>query len=70
MRWRREHEARTPGFRNLAISQIISDTMDEMGLKLPPTHVHIAGVRSKYHAAEVEEKPGAGHGRKKNAKAA
>jgi hypothetical protein len=26
-------------FRNLAISQIIADTMDKIGLKLPPTHV-------------------------------
>jgi len=39
-------------FRNLAISQIIADTMDEMGLKLPPTHVDIADIRRKYHAAE------------------
>jgi PPK2 family polyphosphate:nucleotide phosphotransferase len=45
-------------FRNLAVSQIIADTMDEMGLKLPPTHVDIAGVRRKYHAAEREEKGG------------
>jgi polyphosphate kinase 2 (PPK2 family) len=39
-------------FRNLAISQIIADTMDEMGLQLPPTHVDIADIRRKYHAAE------------------
>lgn len=38
-------------FRNLAVSQIIADTMDEMGLKLPPTHVDIAAMRRKYHAA-------------------
>jgi PPK2 family polyphosphate:nucleotide phosphotransferase len=43
-------------FRNLAISQIIADTMDEMGLKLPPTHGDIADIRRKYHAAEREEK--------------
>jgi PPK2 family polyphosphate:nucleotide phosphotransferase len=43
-------------FRNLAISQIIADTMGEMGLKLPPTHVDIADIRRKYHAAEREEK--------------
>ena len=55
-------------FRNLAISQIISDTMHEMGLKLPPTHVDIADIRRKYHAAEAEEKPGGGHRAKKNAK--
>jgi hypothetical protein len=38
-------------FRNLAVSQIIADTMDEMSLKLPPTHVDIADVR-RYRAAE------------------
>ena len=30
--------------------------MDEMGLKLPATHVDIADIRRKYHAAEREEK--------------
>ncbi len=42
-------------FRNLAVSQIIADTMDEMGLKLPPTHVDIAEIRRKYHAAKVAQ---------------
>jgi PPK2 family polyphosphate:nucleotide phosphotransferase len=45
-------------FRNLAVSQIIADTMDEMGLKLPPTRVDIAAIRRKFHAAEREEKGG------------
>ncbi len=39
-------------FRNLAISQIVADTMDEMGLKLPPPRVDIADIRKKYHAAK------------------
>jgi PPK2 family polyphosphate:nucleotide phosphotransferase len=56
-------------FRNLAVSQIIADTMDEMGLKLPPTHVNIADIRRKYHAAEREEK-GGGKRRTKDAKKA
>jgi PPK2 family polyphosphate:nucleotide phosphotransferase len=43
-------------FRNLAVSQIIADTMDEMGMKLPPTHVDIADIRRKYHAAERKER--------------
>jgi PPK2 family polyphosphate:nucleotide phosphotransferase len=43
-------------FRSLAVSQIIADTMDEMGLKLPPTHVDIAAIRRKFHAAEREKK--------------
>ena len=46
-------------FRNLAVSQIIADTMDDMGLKLPPTHVNIADIRRKFHAVEAEEKQGA-----------
>ena len=45
-------------FRNLAVSQIIADTMDEMGLQLPATQVDIAEMRRKYHAAEREEKVG------------
>jgi PPK2 family polyphosphate:nucleotide phosphotransferase len=43
-------------FRSLAVSQIIAETMDDMGLKLPPTHVDIAAIRRKFHAAEREEK--------------
>jgi PPK2 family polyphosphate:nucleotide phosphotransferase len=42
-------------FRDLAISQIIADTLEEMGLKLPPTQVDIAAIRRKYHAAAVEQ---------------
>jgi len=57
-------------FRNLAISQIINDAMDDMGLKLPPTHVDIAEIRRKYHAADGEEKPGGGLRVKKNIKLA
>jgi PPK2 family polyphosphate:nucleotide phosphotransferase len=39
-------------FRNLAISQIVADTMDDMGLKLPPPRVDLSVIRRKYHAAE------------------
>jgi PPK2 family polyphosphate:nucleotide phosphotransferase len=45
-------------FRNLAVSQIIADTMDDMGLKLPPTRVDIADIRRKYHAAARQQKIG------------
>jgi PPK2 family polyphosphate:nucleotide phosphotransferase len=46
-------------FRDLAVSQIIVGTMDAMGLKLPPTHVDIAAIRRKYHAAKLQgKKPG------------
>jgi len=41
-------------FRNLAISQIVADTLDGMGLKLPPTQVNIEEIRCKFHAAEQE----------------
>src|SRR5262249_28339333 len=57
-------------FRNLAVSQIIADTMDDMGLKLPPTHVDIADIRRKYHAAARERKIGDHRRAKKADKAA
>jgi len=41
-------------FRNLAISQIVADTMDDMGLKTPAPRVDLAVVRRKYHAARRE----------------
>jgi PPK2 family polyphosphate:nucleotide phosphotransferase len=45
-------------FRNLAISKIIADTMDEMGLNVPPTRVDISDIRKKIHAAEAKvQKP-------------
>jgi polyphosphate kinase 2 (PPK2 family) len=42
-------------FRNLAISEIVADTLEDMDLKLPPTKVDIANIRRKYHAAVVKE---------------
>jgi PPK2 family polyphosphate:nucleotide phosphotransferase len=45
-------------FRNLAVSQIIADAMDEMGLAMPSPRVDIAEMRRKYHAAEREEQAG------------
>lgn len=42
-------------FRNLAISEIVADVMEDMDLKLPPTQVDIAEVRRKYHAAAALE---------------
>ena len=56
-------------FRNLAVSQIIADTMDEMGLKLPPTQWTSAEIRRKYHAAERERegrRASGGEGRQKS----
>src|SRR5262245_3500632 len=53
-------------FRDLAVSEIIADTMDEMGLKLPPTRVNIGDVRRKYHAAmRAQAKQGSKSGGKR-----
>lgn len=41
-------------FRNLAISRIVADTMDDMGLKVPSARVDLAAIRRKYHAAKRE----------------
>ena len=41
-------------FRNLAISQIIADAMEDMGLELPQPQVNLAEIRRKYHAAKHE----------------
>lgn len=38
-------------FRNLAVSQIIADTLNEMGLTLPPTKIDIDDIKAHYHAA-------------------
>jgi PPK2 family polyphosphate:nucleotide phosphotransferase len=43
-------------FRNLAISQIVCATMDEIGLSLPPARVDIADIRRKYHTAALRER--------------
>ena len=43
-------------FRNLAISQIIVETMEKMGMKLPVPTVNIADIRKKYHEAVRKEK--------------
>lgn len=39
-------------FRNLAIAQIITRTMDDMKLQLPPTHVDLRDIQRRYHAAK------------------
>ncbi len=42
-------------FRNLAISEILGDTLEDMDLKLPPAEVDIAEIRHKYHAAAARQ---------------
>ncbi len=43
-------------FRNLAVSQILADTMQEMNIAEPKVSVDIAAIRHKYHEA-VNGKP-------------
>jgi PPK2 family polyphosphate:nucleotide phosphotransferase len=49
-------------FRNLAISQIVARTMENLDLKLPPTRVDISDIREKYHEADTEARGAAHHG--------
>jgi PPK2 family polyphosphate:nucleotide phosphotransferase len=41
-------------FRNLAVSQIMADTMDDIGMAFPKATVDLADIRQKFHSA-VEE---------------
>jgi PPK2 family polyphosphate:nucleotide phosphotransferase len=41
-------------FRNLAISHIVADAMEGMGLQVPPPSVDLAETRRKYHAARED----------------
>ena len=43
-------------FRNLAISQIIVETMEKLGIELPKPSVDIAAIRKEYHEAVHEAK--------------
>ena len=42
-------------FRNLAVSQIVADAMEDMKLKLPKPTVDLAQIRKLYHAAAKAE---------------
>jgi PPK2 family polyphosphate:nucleotide phosphotransferase len=43
-------------FRNLAVSQIMADTMEELGMAFPEPSVDLAEIRRNYHAAMEEER--------------
>jgi PPK2 family polyphosphate:nucleotide phosphotransferase len=43
-------------FRNLAVSQIMADTIEELKLAFPPPSVNLGDIRRKYHAARKQEK--------------
>ena len=42
-------------FRNLAVSQIVADTMQDLGMSFPRATVDLAEIRRRYHAAAIEE---------------
>jgi PPK2 family polyphosphate:nucleotide phosphotransferase len=42
-------------FRNLAISRILVETLDEMDLKLPKPSVDLKAIRVQYHSAKIEQ---------------
>ena len=45
-------------FRNLAVSQILADTMADLDLAFPPPPANLADVRRKYHLAVEQAKGG------------
>jgi polyphosphate kinase 2 (PPK2 family) len=44
-------------FRDLAISQIIVETMENLGIKVPEPTVNLDDIRRKYHATVEEGNP-------------
>ncbi len=52
--------ANSKWFRDLAISQIIAGTLEDMKLKTPPVRVNLESIAKEYHAAaQAPGKPGA-----------
>jgi PPK2 family polyphosphate:nucleotide phosphotransferase len=43
-------------FRSLAVSRIVADTMEELGMAFPKPTVDLADIRRKYHAAADEQR--------------
>jgi PPK2 family polyphosphate:nucleotide phosphotransferase len=43
-------------FRNLAISKIVAETLEDLGMQLPKPQVDLEVIRQEYHQAEEEEK--------------
>lgn len=42
-------------FRNLAVSRIVTETLDSLAMKLPVAAVNIEEIRRQYHAAETDK---------------
>ena len=53
-------------FRNLAVARIVAETMESLGMRLPPCKVNIEKIRQEYHEAEEEEEKPSGKKRKTN----
>ncbi len=51
-------------FRNLAVSQIVAATMEDLGMKMPKPTVDLEAIRKQYHQAAVEENGAEIHGKK------
>jgi polyphosphate kinase 2 (PPK2 family) len=45
-------------FRNLAISQIICATLEDLGMKMPKPSVDIAAIKAMYHRAATDQTKG------------
>lgn len=45
-------------FRNLAVSQIIADTLDDLGMSMPAPSVDLEAIRRQYHAAVANTSAG------------
>jgi hypothetical protein len=43
-------------FRDLAISSILIDTLEEMNLQIPKPSVDLRAIRLRYHSAKIEQK--------------
>jgi hypothetical protein len=44
-------------FRDLAVSQIITRTLEDLDMKIPEPAVDLTHIRRRYHAAEACVKP-------------
>jgi len=55
-------------FRNLAVSQIVAETMKDLGMKMPQPTVDLTVIREEYHQAAAEESGGDGKSRGKKDK--
>ena len=53
-------------FRNLAVSQVVAATMEDLGMKMPKPTVDLEAIRREYHEAARNEQNGSKHGDEKD----